>query len=296
MQKIIFVTVLALVLGAQGARAQSAPPGTDIYLVALEEVDGKMLPGKPVNITRRPGYDNQPCFVTDALGILFVSMDTTGQTDVYRYNLETKSTAQVTNTAESEYSPTPMHGAERFSVVRVEADRKQRLWSFTMAGDEPQLLLERVEPVGYHAWGDDHTVLLFILGDVFTLLSADTGTGQARELAAGIGRSLHKIPGQPAISFTQKIEETWWIRRYELHSGEITSVVEAIDDSQDYCWFPDGRLLMGQGSVLYVCRAGGEDWFPAASFTSQGLQNITRLAVSPDAGWLALVAEDPPGY
>ncbi len=40
--------------------AQDAPPGTDIFLVDLSQ-----LSAPPVNLTRRPGYDNQPFFSAD---------------------------------------------------------------------------------------------------------------------------------------------------------------------------------------------------------------------------------------
>ena len=55
-------------------------------------------------------------------------------------------------------------------------------------------MLENVKPVGYHAWADDHTLALFVLGQPATLQLADTRTGTARTIASDIGRSIQRIP------------------------------------------------------------------------------------------------------
>ena len=64
--------------------------------------------GKPVNVTHRPGCDNQPCFLADSQNLLFTSANAAGSTDIWRCDLAKKAAlVQVTNTPESEYSPTP---------------------------------------------------------------------------------------------------------------------------------------------------------------------------------------------
>jgi Tol biopolymer transport system component len=49
------------------------------------------------------GYNNQPSFLPDGKTVLYTSFRN-GQTDIYRYDLSTGKTTQVTNTTESEYS------------------------------------------------------------------------------------------------------------------------------------------------------------------------------------------------
>jgi hypothetical protein len=66
---------------------------------------------------------------------------------------------------------------------------------------------DNVKPVGYHAWADDHTLALFVLGQPATLQIADTRTGTARVIARDIGRSIQRIPGSTpvsSISFVQR--------------------------------------------------------------------------------------------
>src|SRR5262249_19832508 len=156
-----------------------------IFLAAFT-TRGQPAVARAVNITHTPGYDNQPSFTPDGAGLLFTSNRGGTQTDIYRYDIAAATTARLTDTPESEYSPTVTPDGKHLSVIRVEGDGTQRLWRFTLEGTEPELVLERVKPVGYHAWADDHTVALFVLGQPTTLQLADTRSGNAVEVSRGI--------------------------------------------------------------------------------------------------------------
>jgi hypothetical protein len=154
------------------------------------------------------------------------------------------------------------------------------------------LVLERVKPVGYQAWGDANTVALFVLGNPPTLQLADIRTGNAEVVAQNIGRSLHKIPKQEAISFVHKVGDTeWLIKRLDLKARTISTLVKTLPGSEDYAWTPPGILLMAKDSQIFQCdpKKNGE-WREIADFTSAGLKSITRLAVSPKGERLAVVA------
>ena len=131
-----------------------------------------------------------------------------GQTDIYRYDIPAGRISRVTQTPESEFSPTVTPDGAHISVVRLEADGTQRLWSVIPSGPkiETALVLADVKPVGYHAWIDERTVALYILGErgqPATLQVADTQTGKTELVATGIGRSIQRMPsGQ--ISFVQR--------------------------------------------------------------------------------------------
>ncbi|MFM7216591.1 MAG: hypothetical protein ACKO1U_01080, partial [Bacteroidota bacterium] len=59
-------------------------PDTDIFVAEIEWNDGSPTVKKPVNMTKRPGYDNQPYFNHDGNGFYFtaINKDTT-QSDIY---------------------------------------------------------------------------------------------------------------------------------------------------------------------------------------------------------------------
>ena len=112
-------------------------------------------------------YDNQPHFLPGDRSFLY-SSQRAGQSDIYRFDLGTGSSTQLTRTAESEYSATPLPDRQRFSVIRVEPNGKQRLWSFRLDGTNPVLLVEGLEPVGYQAWPSPDQVVTFVLGSPAT--------------------------------------------------------------------------------------------------------------------------------
>jgi hypothetical protein len=283
---------LLLLIGATAASAQV--PGTDIYLVPL--VDGAIdRSATPVNATARPGYDNQPGFLQDSSGFRYTVIDSTGQADVWLFDLATGDRRNLTANATSEYSATPMHGDERFSVVRVEPDSTQRLWSFAPDGGDPQLLFEDLAPVGYHAWGREGEIALFILGSPHALHRARLGTPGSQRIAGDIGRCLQAIPGEDAWSFPLATEGAGWsITRLDRVSGDLTAIAPApLPEVQDYCWTPDGQLWSSDGQA--VLGWSGAGWTRLRDFAPEGISGITRMAVSPDGRWLALVADDPAG-
>jgi WD40 repeat protein len=281
---------LAFLAGATPAFAQG---GTDIYLASLKPKDETVKIGKPENITNRPGYDNQPFFTADGAGILFTSIRD-DQADIYQYDLESKEILQVTRTAESEYSPTPIPGSTDFSVIQVEADSTQRLWAFTRDGKEARLLLSNSGPVGYHAWGDDaDQVAIFVLGEPHFLQLVDLRRGRATTVVKDIGRSLQKIPGRPAISTVHRRGDMWWVEELRLDSKKTRPLIQAVPESQDCAWTPDGVLLMARGTTVFACRPDSTEWSEAARFDEAGIGAITRMAVSPNGDRIALVADEP---
>src|SRR5262249_51083076 len=204
------VAVIAALCAPLAARAQNAPPNTDVFVASLTLREGQLVVGKPVNVTNRPGYDNQPSFTLDSRSILYTSVHEDGQADIYRYDLGSKATSRITSTPESEYSAAAYGNGSRFSAVRVEKDSTQRLWSFRLDGSDPRLVISGIKPVGYHAWVDSQTVALFVLGTPNSLFVANIKTGRADTIAQDIGRSLSSLPNGGGFSFTQRAPDTSW--------------------------------------------------------------------------------------
>ena len=294
--------LLALALNAS-ARAQATPtptptplPNTDIYVADLSSAAGVPKLGAARRVTTWEGYDNQPSFTPEGDAILYTSIRADNQADTYRHRLADNSTVRLTETAEAEYSPTVTPDGKFFSVIRVEKDKDatQRLWKFPLAGGQvATLILERFKPVGYHVWADDRTLGLFILGRPATLQVVDARTGVYGIVATNIGRSLQRVPGTQKITYVHKQGEgDWYIKEYDTRTHAKRTLAKTLAGSEDFAWTPDGTLLMARGAKLYALRPGaaGQDWREVADFSSDGLSEITRLAVSPRGDRLALVA------
>ena len=270
--------------------------GTDLFLVHLGERDGQLAVDSVTRLTDRPGYDNQPHVLPDGTAVLYTSIDDTGQADIHRFDLRTGRSEPVTRTApESEYSATVMPDGERFSAIRVEADSAQRLWSFRLDGTDPRVVLERIAPVGYHAWIDADRVAIFVLGQPATLRIADVRTGEARVVAENIGRSLHRIPASQEISFLHReaSDTVGWVKRYDPATDAMSPLIQPFADNEYHAWTPDGTLLTGSGSTLYAWRPNGQGgWTAVADLAGDGVRGISRIAVSADGRTLVLVAMD----
>lgn len=307
----ILVCLLLSTGGFGSALRAQDPPATDIWLFDIEPGDATSE-GVPTlaggrNVTDRQGYDNQPMFLPSADAFLYTSI-VDGQADIYRYDLGSAAGGdavggkQLTATAESEYSPTPLADGSGFSVVRVEADGRQRLWKFSLSGDQPELLFPDVEPVGYHAWGENGEVVLFILGEPHSLHLAKRGVAGSRPVAADIGRALARIPDQDAFSFLHRVEGEWWVKRLPwANEGGDSAVaseplIAALPGREDVAWAPDGTLWGADGGKVYRwCPFCGSRWQLVADLgSSHGLDDISRLAIDRHGRRLALVAARTP--
>ena len=285
---------IALLLGtATSASAQA--PESDIYLAPLRRIRDSLVVGAPVNVTHRTGYDNQPSFLPDSRGILYTSVGADGRADIWRYDIGKRLTTRVTATPESEYSATVMPGGRRMSVIRVEADSTQRLWSFALDGSDPQVLLSVQKPVGYHAWLGPMRLATYVLGKPATLHVVDSDGAHDEVRARDIGRSLHRVPGKDAFSYTQRDSAgALWITVQPATGESETILVKAASGNEFHTWTPDGVLLSATEGRLVRWNGALDStraWVPVAELGKAGVRNVSRLAVSPDGKWLAFVAE-----
>jgi len=291
------LTILPL-LGLAGCWAEAlaqTSPGTDIWAFRITGSAPRVDLDSAVRVTQRPGYDNQPHFPPGERLILYTAIDSVGQADIWSFELGSGDQKNLTRSApESEYSATVMPSLTRFSAIRVEADSLQRLWSFESGGTNPEVILRDIQPVGYHAWLDEERLALFVLGTPATLQIASLTDGKAEVVAENIGRSLYRFPGRGTVSFVQwSPDRTGWITEYDPETGASAPIAPLLEEDEFYAWTPDGVLVMGQGSKLFRWRPGeSEVWEEMADLLFAGILNITRIAVSPDGGWIAVVGAD----
>ncbi len=274
------------------AAAQAVPPpATEIFLapIRLGPTAPTMGPARVASENPK-GYDNQPVFGDDARTMLFTSSRDGQQTDLYFIELQTRQIRRLTATPDSEYSPAVMPDDAGVSAIRVEADGTQRVWQFGGDGAPVKPVLRDVKPVGYHAWIDAGRLAVFVLGTPATLQIADVATGTSRVVARDIGRALQRRP-TGAISFVQREGEGWTVKEWLPATDEIRTIVAALPGSaeRDTAWAPDGTLFMTKGGEVHWWRPGQEGW---TLLSDPGIGALTRLAVSPDGRWLALVAAE----
>jgi hypothetical protein len=276
------------------------PPRTEVYLASLSTSAPLHAGGPVVNISRSPGYDNQPSFTPDGSAVLFTSDRAGGETDIFRYDLAAATTTELTHDAENEYSPLVMPAGRTFSVVHGD---EQSLWAYDLDGSHGRLLYQHKGKIGYHVWIDDTHLGIFVLGDENepnTLQIAEPGTNAAVVVASSIGRSLLMRPKTGTMTFVDKTRPGHWlVKELNPKTRAITTLVETPEGSEDLAWDPmTGTLLTANGTRLlgWSPAQPAQGWRTIGDLASDGVTKITRLAVNPvasaaAAGRIAIVGE-----
>jgi hypothetical protein len=166
------------------------------------------------------------------------------------------------------------------------------------------VIASEVDSVGYFAWWDERTLVVFVVGSPHTLRLVDVATQDEKVVARDIGRSILVAPGGRGVSFLAREGDgtyaffllsltAWVLGDTPFPALEPRPMIDAVGDGQDAAWIGD-TLVMAGGAKLFAARPfEGPDWREVADFTGAGITKVTRIAVSPDGPWVALVAAEP---
>ncbi len=289
MKKIYLSFCLGLVSNFSHAQA-----GSEIFLFDLSVKKDKVSISNPVNITNHKGYDNQPFFHPDKPILYYSSFNDDSRADIRSYDYKTKKTTSITETPEKEYSPTVTLDKQSLSCIIQRDNGAQDLGKYPIDGGEPTVIIDNLT-IGYHVWADNSHVGLFVLGTPNTLHYVLLPMKRDTVIAQNIGRSLHKVPGESAISFIQKISDNEWrIKKLNTQIMKISDVGATVTGHEDLAWLSDGKILMSDGLKLFFMQSTkGPGWNEVkVASGSEVLKGVTRLAVSQDGKKLAVVVTE----
>ena len=266
-------------------------PNTDILLFKRINPSENFY-SKPINITNRIGYDNQPSFSPDSKELLFVSVIDTNQSDVWIYDIKKKSKRQVTNTKVSEYSPTFINGGNSISVVRVDADSGQRFYILPFPTTQPEKLINNTDSIGYSCWINDHTIAMFLVGDTNTLQILNMETGLKTKIANEPGRCIKVNPKNKLVYYVEKKDSVnWFLMKLDPVTLKSTQVVKMLKGSEDFAFFSNGLLASPHETTLFKLDEPKQAWYAIDRLTLPIEQNFFRIAISPDDSYIAVVVK-----
>lgn len=270
-----------------------AQTGSEIYLFDLTQTKGKITLSNPMNATNHQGYDNQPFFHTDKPILYYASFNEEGRSDIKSYDYSNGKTTFITQTIDREYSPTLTPDKKYLSCIIQRDNGDQNLGKYPVNGGEAIVLIDNLT-VGYHGWLDDDRVLMFILGEPMTLHLYNVKTKEDKVITENIGRSIHRIPKENAMSFVHKVSETeWMIKKFDNKTEAVSVITKTLSGREDLAWMPDGTILMSDGVFIFRYKSGrDEEWDLVTMDLPQELRGITRLAVSADGKKLAVVVSE----
>ncbi len=280
-------TIVFLGLGFFSTNVLSIP-GTDISLFRIHKVNGSMAIEFARHLVVRDGYDNQPAFTADSQNVLFTRMDKKGKTDIWQVSVKSDELTRLTKSEQNEYSPTPIFEDNSYSTV-IAYQGKQTLWQ-QASGKFVEQLNADVEPVGYHTWISADRLAIFRLAEPHELVILDRTSGKHQVVSKDIGRCLVTLGNNDEFFFVQNDAKRQMLKRYSLQNKTSESVIPLLQGSEDFTWHKDWGLVHSNGSQLFYAPRPYHQWISLAS--DKALNNISRLAISPNGQWLVVVHDD----
>ena len=270
--------------------------GSEIFLFDMRIANGQVVLSNGANITNHKGYDNQPFFHPSKPVIYYSSFNDSGRSDIKYYDYQKNKVSNLTNTQEREYSPIVTPDGKFISCIIQRDNGAQNLGKYPVIGGQPLVLIKDLK-VGYHAWVDKEKLLLFVLIDSVTnnLHYYNLTTKKDTVIATNPGRSLHKIPGQHAMSFIQKNEgKDWLIKKIESTTGAISTIVPALPGQENLVWLKNNIILMSSGNKLFSYHVGTDkEWQPVIIEGDISLlKGFSRMATNTANTKLAVVVSE----
>lgn len=294
--------LVACLIGFITASVSAQIPGFDIYIADLNLQDSRLNVSHLKALTSRVEYDNQPSFLPDGDSLLFTaaqSNDSSEQTDSIYVSLVSNEKINLTNSLASEYSPTLIPSGNSFSVIR-EFNGEQKLWRYPLDPKQQNSkpaseLLNKVNPVGYHAWVDINRVILFVLGKPHSLQIADIQKQTSQILDANIGPSLFAIPDSDLMSYTAAVgkgnEMKWQLKSYHPNTGKIMILTTLPKGAYYYAWAGNGYAIAAVDSKLmqWDRENPNKGWQQFADVSDKCPKGVTRLSTNTQNTKIALV-------
>jgi len=302
--KIMFrYSLLAIILFCKILNCFSQVPTTDIYLLDMKVKHGKYVFANPQKISDWKGYNNQPYFTPDGKTIYYVSYRNK-QSDIYKYDIESKTTTQFTNTPEDEYSPKLTPDEKYISVVRVMKDSAQQMWEFPVDGSAPVHLFTGFDSIGYYCWSDSGILIanvpepMKLIISWYSTLTLGKWPGYLDMKLKNVGRAMAVTSGRrPEFIFVlkgkDKKDSIFEVCRIDGRKFpyKIVPVVNTLPKCEDFALGPKNTLLMGKNGRLYKYRIGRDkEWKEIADFFGTEYKNFYRITISADGKKIALVS------
>jgi len=266
-----------------------AQRSTDIYLMDVDWSNGFEYSNVKV-ISLNDGYNNQPNFSANGDYFLYTSI-ANEQADIFKYDIKSGITKQITHSPESEFSPTLLPNQIEYSTVRVEKDGAQRLWKINQNNASASLVLPSIKGIGYHTWLTDKKLALFVVGQPHQMHIANVKKDNSIQVGEKIGSAIHKVPNEKAFAYIDWSDSTnCTIKTRNFKGKKEQTICPCAPEAEYFIHRPNGNLLSVKGSTLYYWdkKSNEKEWQEIAHFTEIDA-DFYRLAISADGSKLALV-------
>ena len=280
--------LFSALLGTLSFVGYTQMPSTDLFMFDLKsKIDNNGFEIENARLLSQfnaGGYTNQPSFMND--DEVYVSVRKTGQNqnDIFSIHIQDFTIRQVTDTPQSEYSPTLTLDRNSYACVReiIGSSIDQKLFVYPLnQSTGGKNLLAQVQNVGYFAFTHPDEVALFLVDNISKLAVAKPSKDEVSFLSSNIGRCLRTTEDGSLLYVHKYTDSFWYLKKYDLANRRASIITQSIANREDFCVLPDGRILMGDGSKLFIHSGEeGTNWQLVADLSEFGLTNITRMSIN----------------
>jgi hypothetical protein len=262
---------------------------TEVWLGKLDMQEGRFAVSELKNISNHHGYDNQPAFFPDGESLLFASeaesLSETGLgVHAIRYSIGSGASKPLVKARG--FSPTPTPDGRQITTLR-----EGTVWLHDVDGTPLRTLLPQVKTAGYYTRIDEQRWVLFMNEEQRHIAVWDEARSSLTRIVPGAVTAPYRIPGTNAVSFVVQEGESKKLMRLDPNDEHRVLATIPFPTSGAHAWTPRNTLLMASGNAIHEWdpnRPG--EWPVVQRFTEPDLQGITRIALSPNAGRIALVS------
>ena len=257
--------------------AQASMPKSQVLLADLNTPFGVQVS----IVSDKNSYNNQPHLTSTGLYFTHEVINKgQSQTDIAYYDFTSKKVTNITNSLVSEYSPTVMPSGDAISAIVVEADGKQKLWQYPLKNeDAPRRIFDWIEPVGYHAWGVQNDLVMFILGKPHTLQYTSVAQAKGKIAASNIGRTLIYNNSTAAFLFSYTKNEQHILASFNPQDKQVEDLLRLPAQVQDFILKDDATIAYAIKNRVYQRKLDGSDevsqWLNLSTYCET---NITRMS------------------
>lgn len=294
------------------ARAEEPPPAaaspdipdTDIYVGRIASYDSQPIIGSLENATNSPGYDNQPSFLAGKNAFYYVAQGKAGKTDIRLYEMDKRESRVVFKSKDrSEYSPKEAPGGGLSYIQENPEGDVTRVHRRALKGDDDGAPVSDFAPLGYYAWLDGGKALaVYYRSEPGSLYRVDIASGEKKLLHEKIGRAMASDKAGAHLWFTEIAGSgdapSFQLMHYDATSGAVAPQFALPPGAEDFALLFDENggasvVLATAGSRLFSrpLREPNKEWAEIADLAQYGAAKATRIAVSDNEAFIAIVAE-----
>lgn len=302
--KRFLVLVTHIIATALCSLAQDSP--TDIWMMNVTLSGGKMTVTKPVSISGKNTYNDEPVFSPDGKLIFYTShSDSLGHTEIYKYQAKTKTSALFTASPERKHAPAIMPDGKTLSFIVSEGDAHHRLWKMPLIGGTPEPLLKDKDSIGAYCWMTGDSVALQVLTSPPSLVAANISTGATKLVAQNAGRCIKRMPAN--VPTPGKWEDVWifteksrdnvrtlksfvYGKKGKLMVIPLCPNCDMMEGTEQFSVIRAGIFSANGPKIFIMDNGSATGWTEVADLSKYGIKNIRSLTFSPDEKKLLIVS------